>query len=198
MAVQPCIEWMSIKKTHLQHLIRMATFVFVLICSEALLNCHLTMSLNKETKYSYVEKCFFDQCPEIECNDVALGFLTFVYFLWEILLTSRRIGSFLTSTHTSLKSSEVISHTSFCLNVIKPPFLQDRACVTSNDAPQIHWVGILSSGQLYLILMPSENSCFVNSYPSYLMGKFVNQFKTLFRWRVSIILFSIWCWKELS
>ena len=63
MAVQPCIEWMSIKKTHLQHLIRMATFVFVLICSEALLNCHLTMSLNKETKYSYVEKCFFDQLP---------------------------------------------------------------------------------------------------------------------------------------
>ena len=144
------------------------------------------------------KNAFLTSCPEIECNDVALGFLTFVYFLWEILLTSRRIGSFLTSTHTSLKSSEVISHTSFCLNVIKPPFLQDRACVTSNDAPQIHWVGILSSGQLYLILMPSENSCFVNSYPSYLMGKFVNQFKTLFRWRVSIILFSIWCWKELS
>ena len=58
MAVQLCIKWMSIKKNHLQHLIRMATFVFILICSEALLNCHLTMSMNKATKYSYVKKCF--------------------------------------------------------------------------------------------------------------------------------------------
>ena len=146
MAVQPCIEWMSIKKTHLQHLIRMATFVFVLICSEALLNCHLTMSLNKETKYSYVEKCFFDQLPRNWVQWCCPGLSYFCLLPVGDILTSRRIGSFLTSTHTSLKSSEVISHTSFCLNVIKPPFLQDRACVTSNDAPQIHWVGILSSG----------------------------------------------------
>ena len=54
------------------------------------------------------------------------------------LLTSCRIGSFLTLTHSSSNSSEVLSHTLLCLNVMKPPFLQDRVCVTSNDAPQIH------------------------------------------------------------
>ena len=104
-------------------------------------------------------------------------------------MTSWRIGSFLTSTHTSSNNSEVRSFTSLCLNVMKPPFLQDRACVTSNDAPQIHWDVILSSGQLYLILMASQNSRFVSSYPSTLMGKFGNQFEIPFWLRVSIVLF---------
>ena len=52
-----------------------------------------------------------------------------------LLFTSWRIGSFLTSTHTLSNSSEVVSLTSFFLNVMKLPFLQDRACVISNDAP---------------------------------------------------------------
>ena len=37
--------------------------------------------------------------------------------------------------------------------------------------------------------MPSQNLCFVNSYLSYLMSKFINQFETPFLLRVSIILF---------
>ena len=86
-------------------------------------------------------------------------------------------------------SSEVISFTLLCLNVMKPPFLQDIPCVTSNDAPQMHWNGIPSRGLLYLILMASQHSCFVNSYPSSLMGKFVNQFETPLWLKVSIILF---------
>ena len=37
--------------------------------------------------------------------------------------------------------------------------------------------------------MASQSSCFVNSYPRSLMGKFVNQFETPLRLRVSIIFF---------
>ena len=80
------------------------------------------------------------------------------------LLTSWRIDSFLTSTHASSNGSGVISHTSLCPSVMKPLFLQDRAHVTSNGASQIHWHEILSSSQLYLILVASQN-CFTNSYP---------------------------------
>ena len=72
---------------------------------------------------------------------------------------------------------------------IKPAFFQDRACVTSNDVPHIHWDWILSNGQLYLILMASQNSCFINSYQCSFISQFVNQFETPFWLRVSIILF---------
>ena len=39
------------------------------------------------------------------------------------LLTSWRIGVFLTLTHISSNNSDVLSHTPLCLNVMKPPFL---------------------------------------------------------------------------
>ena len=105
-------------------------------------------------------------------------------------MTSWRIVSFLTQTHTSSKSCEAISHTSLCLNLKKPPFLQDRACVTSNDVPYIELKFYQVACYIWsLILMASQNSCFANSYPSSLMSKFVNQYETPVWLRASITLF---------
>ena len=132
---------------NLEGSIIIASFLFLLICSQALLSCHLTMSLSEEIKHCYVRKWSLTSRPEIECTDIeTASLLLFAFFERYLLLTSWRISSFLTLTHTSSNSSEVISLTSLCLNMKKPPFLQNRACLTSNDAPQIHWDGILSSG----------------------------------------------------
>ena len=100
--------------------------------------------------------------------------------------------------HTSSKSCEVISHTSLCLNLKKPPFLQDRACVTSNDVPYIELEFYQVASYIWsLILMASQNSCFANSYPSSLMGKFVNQYETrlIKSFHYSFCFFS-WCYRD--
>ena len=65
---------------NLQHSISIAFFFFILICSEALLNCNLTISLSEEIKYSYVKKYSLTSRPEIECTDMGTGFLLLFVF----------------------------------------------------------------------------------------------------------------------
>ena len=50
-------------------------------------------------------------------------------------------------------------------------FLQDRALFISNAAPELQWDGIPSSCQSYLILMASQNSCFVSWVSSLVNSK---------------------------
>ena len=80
-------------------------FLFSLICSEAFLNFHLTMSLSEENKCSYVKKFLLTSCPEIEFTDIETDFFfdtlksgsnvqaSLVYYVFKLVLT--RLISFL-------------------------------------------------------------------------------------------------------
>ena len=72
--------------SNLQHSISIVSFLFVLICSEALLNFYLTMPLSEEMKLSYVKKCSLTSRPEVECTDIETDFFTFADFRCKIFI----------------------------------------------------------------------------------------------------------------
>ena len=104
------------------------------------------------------------------------------------LFNSNRIGFLLTSVHILLSNSVLMPRTSFHLNVMKPHFLQESAWVTSKDALQTHWNITPSSDQSYWMLIASQNSCLISSYPRPLIGIAANQFELHFWVKVSIFL----------
>ena len=58
-------------------------------------------------------------------------------------------GSMVTSWHTSVRRVAVRFLISLCLIDGKPPFAQERACLTEKKKPQAHLVGSLSGVQPY-------------------------------------------------
>ena len=133
----------------------------------------MLLYLCKEIKYSYVKKCSLTGRPEIECTSIERGFFTFVCFrvedihYWrpeELVPFSYQIILYTIALKLYLALRCVLTWWNHS-------FLQDRALFISNVAAELQWDGIPSSCQSYLILMASQNSCFVSWVSSLVNSK---------------------------
>lgn len=88
-----------------------------------------------------------------------------------------RLGSIITSWHTSVSTEAVTSRISLWWMVGKPPLGQERTCSTVKEFPQAQSMGIRDGVHPYLSANASVNALLCRQKPNSSMGKDVSQFE---------------------